>query len=153
MSPLQKPFVPDAITQRVWRNEQCYYHPFPGMLTQLWSVSSFSVVAVRCAPQNLWVSYTPSHSNLKSSFPSITNPPTESLELRILDLLEALDAPLHLLRRLIIAPLRVLVDVQFVMLAFARVLALHDVLAQNLGDGLHVLDRIVLLRRARLEVP
>lgn len=67
------------------------------------------------------------------------------LELRILDLLETLHAALHLLRRHVVSPLSVLVDVQLVVLAVALVLALHDVLSQDLGDGLDVLDRIVLL--------
>lgn len=70
---------------------------------------------------------------------------TFPLELRILDLLETLHAALHLLRRHVVSPLSVLVDVQLVVLAVALVLALHDVLSQDLGDGLDVLDGIVLL--------
>jgi hypothetical protein len=37
-----------------------------------------------------------------------------------------------------------LVDIQLVMLVVAAlVLSLHDVLSEDLGDGLYVLDRIV----------
>jgi hypothetical protein len=63
---------------------------------------------------------------------------------RILDLLEALNTTLHLFRSRVISPLRMLVDIQLVMLVVAAlVLSLHDVLPEDLGDGLYVLDRIV----------
>jgi len=65
------------------------------------------------------------------------------LELRILDLLEALHATLHLLRRRIVSTLRVLVDIQLVVLSFALVRALHHVFSQDLGDGLYMLDGVV----------
>lgn len=74
------------------------------------------------------------------------------LELRILDLLETFHAALHLLRRHVVSTLSVLVDVQLVVLAVALVLALHDVLSQDLGDGLDVLDGIVLLLGSGLYV-
>jgi hypothetical protein len=76
-----------------------------------------------------------------------------SLELRILDLLEALHAPLHLLRSRIISALRVLVDVQLVVLPLALVLALHHVFSQDLCDGLNVLDGVVGFLCAGLEIP
>lgn len=66
------------------------------------------------------------------------------LELRILDLLEALHTTLHLLRRRIVSTLRVLVDVQLVVLSLL-VLALHDVFPQDLCDGLDVLDGVIYL--------
>jgi hypothetical protein len=66
------------------------------------------------------------------------------LEHRILDLLEALDTALHLLCRRVVSPLRVLMNVQLVMLILtALMLSLHHVLPQDLGDRLHVLDGIV----------
>jgi hypothetical protein len=76
-----------------------------------------------------------------------------SLELRILDLLEALHAALHLLRSRIVSALRVLMDVQLVMLSLALVLALHDILPQNLCDGLNMLDGVVGFLCAGLEIP
>lgn len=75
-----------------------------------------------------------------------------NLEHRILNLLEALDTALHLLRRRIVATLRVLMDIQLVVLVVAAlVLSLHHILPQDLGDGLHVLDGIVNLFGAGLE--
>lgn len=68
-----------------------------------------------------------------------------SLELRTLDLLEALHASLHLLRSRIVSPLGVLVDVQLVVLALACVLSLYHILPQDLRDRLYMLDRIVCL--------
>ena len=68
-----------------------------------------------------------------------------SLELRILDLLEALHAALHLLRSRIVSALGVLVNVQLVMLSFALVLALDNILPQNLSDGLDMLDGVIYL--------
>jgi hypothetical protein len=69
---------------------------------------------------------------------------TVHLEHRILDILKALDAALHLLRCRVVSSLGVLVNVKLIMLVVAAlVLSLHDVLPQNLGDGLHVLDRII----------
>jgi hypothetical protein len=63
---------------------------------------------------------------------------------RILDILEALNTALHLLRRRIVSAFRVLVNIQLVVLIItALVLSLHNILSQNLGDGLYVLDRIV----------
>jgi hypothetical protein len=67
------------------------------------------------------------------------------LELRVLDLLEALHTTLHLLRRRVVSTLRVLVDVQLVVLTLTLVLALHHVFPQNLCDGLDVLDGIIYL--------
>jgi hypothetical protein len=101
-----------------------------------------------------WVSYI-LHPSANLQFPSslsFPKPATMHLEHRILDILEALDTALHLLRRGIISPLRVFVDVQLVMLVVATlVLSLHDVLTQDLGHGLYVLDRIVDLFGAGLE--
>jgi hypothetical protein len=63
---------------------------------------------------------------------------------RILDILEALNTALHLLRRRIVSAFRVLVNIQLVVLIITTlVLSLHNILSQNLGDGLYVLDRIV----------
>jgi hypothetical protein len=63
---------------------------------------------------------------------------------RILDILETLNTALHLLRRRIVSTFRVLVNIQLVVLIItALVLSLHNILPQNLGDGLYVLDRIV----------
>jgi hypothetical protein len=60
--------------------------------------------------------FLPSHTNIHSKH-------------RILDLLEALNTALHLLRRRIVSSLRMFVDIQLVMFVVAAfVFSLHDVL-------------------------
>jgi hypothetical protein len=71
-------------------------------------------------------------------------------EHRVLDILEALHTPLHLLRRFIIPSLRMLMDFQLVFIS-THMLALHNVLAQDVCYALGMLERLAGFLRAGLE--
>jgi hypothetical protein len=100
-----------------------------------------------------WVSYKVASSGPSNRLVSHAFFQPACLELGILDLLETLHASLHLLRSRIVSALRVLVDVQLVVLSLALVFALHHILSQNLCDGLDMLDGVVGFLRAGLEIP
>lgn len=125
-----------------------------GMRILVWDRPSHSIVLLDPVASHLFLFSQASASGTRRyltlrlhvfRFPnSLFLPFTFHLKHRILDLLEALDTALHFLRRRIVSPLSMLMDVQFVAFAFlAIVLSLHDILPQDLGDGLHMLDCVV----------